>query len=199
MQLGMVGLGRMGANMVRRLLRGGHECVVFDVRPKPSETLAKEGAVGPASLADFMKKLKKPRVAWLMVPAAVVEKTLADLLPAARSGRHPGRRRQLLLRRRYPPRQGAAREGHPLRRFGHQRRRLGTRARLLPDDRRRKAVVAASRSDFRHARAWHRRHRRAPRHARKLAPAPPSTATCIAGPTAPATSSRWCTTASSTA
>jgi 6-phosphogluconate dehydrogenase len=79
MQMGMVGLGRMGANMVRRLLRNGHECVVFDVTPAAVTELAKEKAIGASSLDDFAKKLKKPRVAWMMVPAAVVEQTVADL------------------------------------------------------------------------------------------------------------------------
>ena len=79
MQMGMVGLGRMGANMVRRLLRGGHECVVFDVSAASVKELAKEGAVGASSLDDFAAKLKLPRVAWMMVPAAVVEQTVADL------------------------------------------------------------------------------------------------------------------------
>jgi 6-phosphogluconate dehydrogenase len=79
MQMGMVGLGRMGANMVRRLLRGGHECVVFDVSADAVKELAKEGAVGASSLDDFTAKLKLPRVAWMMVPAAVVEQTVADL------------------------------------------------------------------------------------------------------------------------
>jgi 6-phosphogluconate dehydrogenase len=79
MQMGMVGLGRMGANMVRRLLHGGHECVVFDVSPDAVKMLVKEGAIGASSLDDFKAKLKKPRVAWMMVPAAVVERTLADL------------------------------------------------------------------------------------------------------------------------
>ncbi len=79
MQMGMIGLGRMGANMVRRLLRGGHQCVVFDVSPKAVADLAKEGAVGAASLEDFAAKLTKPRVSWMMVPAAVVEQTVNDL------------------------------------------------------------------------------------------------------------------------
>src|SRR5580765_5568655 len=81
MQLGMIGLGRMGANMVRRLLNGAHECVVFDMSPKAVEELAAEKAVGSSSLADFVKKLTKPRAVWLMVPAAFVDKTIADLLP----------------------------------------------------------------------------------------------------------------------
>ena len=81
MQIGMIGLGRMGANMVRRLLNGAHECVVFDMSPKAVEELVAEKAVGSSSLADFVKKLEKPRAVWLMVPAAVVDKTIADLLP----------------------------------------------------------------------------------------------------------------------
>jgi 6-phosphogluconate dehydrogenase len=78
----MVGLGRMGANMVRRLLKGGHECVVFDMSPKAVSDLVAENAVGSASLADLVKKLEKPRAVWLMVPAAVVDQTIADILPA---------------------------------------------------------------------------------------------------------------------
>ena len=79
MQMGMIGLGRMGANMVRRLLKGGHECVVFDMNKSAVAELVKEGAVGTASLDELTNKLKKPRVTWMMVPAGVVEETLADL------------------------------------------------------------------------------------------------------------------------
>jgi 6-phosphogluconate dehydrogenase len=79
MQMGMIGLGRMGANMVRRLTRKGHECVVYDVSPQAAKDLAKEGAVASTSLDDFASKLKKPRVAFMMVPAAAVEETLAQL------------------------------------------------------------------------------------------------------------------------
>jgi 6-phosphogluconate dehydrogenase len=86
MQLGMIGLGRMGANMVRRLLKGGHECVVFDMSPKAVAELVEEKAVGTGSLAEFTKKLSKPRAVWLMVPAGVVDKTIADLLPHLESG-----------------------------------------------------------------------------------------------------------------
>jgi 6-phosphogluconate dehydrogenase len=86
MQLGMVGLGRMGANMVRRLLRGGHRCVVFDRAPKAVEELAKEKATGAADVPDFVKKLEKPRAIWLMVPAAVVDNTISDLLPYLEAG-----------------------------------------------------------------------------------------------------------------
>jgi 6-phosphogluconate dehydrogenase len=81
MQLGMIGLGRMGANMVRRLLKDGHQCAVFDMSPKAVSELTEEKAVGSTSLADLTKKLTRPRVVWLMVPAAVVDKTIADLLP----------------------------------------------------------------------------------------------------------------------
>jgi 6-phosphogluconate dehydrogenase len=86
MQLGMIGLGRMGANMVRRLLKGGHQCVVFDRSPQAVTELAQEKAVGTSSLADLVKKLEKPRAVWLMVPAAVVDQTIADLLPSLEPG-----------------------------------------------------------------------------------------------------------------
>ncbi|HZZ82176.1 MAG TPA: decarboxylating 6-phosphogluconate dehydrogenase [Gemmataceae bacterium] len=86
MQLGMIGLGRMGANMVRRLLKGGHECVVFDMSPNAVTEMSKEGAVGSASQAEFIAKLAKPRAIWLMVPAAVVDKAIAGLLPHLEAG-----------------------------------------------------------------------------------------------------------------
>jgi len=86
MQLGMIGLGRMGANMVRRLLRHGHECVVFDMSPNAVAELVKDEATGSASLVDFVKKLEKPRAIWLMVPAAVVDKSIGDLLPLLDAG-----------------------------------------------------------------------------------------------------------------
>jgi 6-phosphogluconate dehydrogenase len=79
MQLGMIGLGRMGANMVRRLLKGGHQCVVFDRSPESVKDLVQEHAEGASSLADLVKNLDKPRAVWLMVPAAVVDKSIADL------------------------------------------------------------------------------------------------------------------------
>jgi len=86
MQLGMIGLGRMGANMVRRLLKGGHEGVVFDMNPESVAQLGKEGAAGSTSLDEFIGKLKTPRAIWLMVPAAVVDQTLAELAPRLQSG-----------------------------------------------------------------------------------------------------------------
>jgi 6-phosphogluconate dehydrogenase len=86
MQLGMVGLGRMGANMVRRLIKKGHKCIVFDAAPKTVNELTKENAVGAASLADLANKLAKPRAVWLMVPAAVVDATIAALVPHLETG-----------------------------------------------------------------------------------------------------------------
>src|SRR6201986_683954 len=86
MQLGMIGLGRMGANMVRRLINKGHSCVVFDRSPQVVNELVKDKATGSASLAEFVQKLSKPRAVWLMVPAAVVDQTIADLLPHLETG-----------------------------------------------------------------------------------------------------------------
>ena len=79
MQIGMVGLGRMGANMVRRLIRGGHECIVFNRTQERVKELVKEGAIGAASLEELVATLKPPRAVWLMVPAAVVDDTLHNL------------------------------------------------------------------------------------------------------------------------
>ncbi len=81
MQLGMVGLGRMGSNMVRRLMKGGHQCVVFDQSPKAVQDLVQEKATGSDSLTNLVKGLAKPRAIWLMVPAAVVDQSIVDLLP----------------------------------------------------------------------------------------------------------------------
>jgi 6-phosphogluconate dehydrogenase len=86
MQFGMIGLGRMGANMVRRLMRGGHKCVVYDRSAQAVEGLLKEGATGSASLAEFVKKLDQPRALCLMVPAAFVDSSIEELLPLLSSG-----------------------------------------------------------------------------------------------------------------
>jgi 6-phosphogluconate dehydrogenase len=86
MQLGMVGLGRMGANMVRRLIRGGHQCVVYDRSTQAVQDLTKDKATGADSIADFVKKLAKPRAIWLMVPAGVVDHSIADFVPLLESG-----------------------------------------------------------------------------------------------------------------
>lgn len=81
MQIGMIGLGRMGANMVRRLLQGGHECVVFDKSPKAVKALTQENAIGASSLAELVKTLERPRSIWMMVPGAFVEQLIAEILP----------------------------------------------------------------------------------------------------------------------
>ena len=86
MQLGMIGLGRMGASMVRRLIKGGHQCVVFDRSREAVADLTKDNAAGACSLADLVKKLERPRAIWLMLPAAVVDKTIADLVPLLEAG-----------------------------------------------------------------------------------------------------------------
>ena len=86
MQLGMIGLGRMGANMVRRLIKAGHECVVFDVSPDAVKALAEQQATGATSLKDFVEKLNQPRAIWLMVPAAIVDTTIQQLLPLLGAG-----------------------------------------------------------------------------------------------------------------
>jgi 6-phosphogluconate dehydrogenase len=86
MQLGMIGLGRMGGNMVRRLMRAGHQCVVYDVNPPAVKALAAEGATGADSLKSFVNALKPPRSVWLMVPAALVDQTLSKLSPHLASG-----------------------------------------------------------------------------------------------------------------
>src|SRR5260370_37033276 len=89
MQIGMIGLGRMGANMVRRLIRKGHSCVAFNRSPQAVNELVKEKAIGATSLADVVKKLERPRAIWLMVPAAVVDDTIADLSPHLGAGETP--------------------------------------------------------------------------------------------------------------
>ena len=86
MQIGMIGLGRMGADMVRRLLTGGHECVVFDLSPKAVAALTQEKAVGATSFKDLVQKLTKPRAIWMMVPAAAVDETISELVPHLEAG-----------------------------------------------------------------------------------------------------------------
>ena len=86
MELGMIGLGRMGANMVRRLMRAGHRCIVYDTSAEAVTALAKEGATGADSLDDFLSRLSKPRVVWMMVPAAAVDRAIADLAPRLARG-----------------------------------------------------------------------------------------------------------------
>ena len=158
MQLGMIGLGRMGGNMVRRLLKGGHRCVVYDRSANAAAELVKEKAVGTTSLVDFVKKLTKPRAVWLMVPTGVVDNVIADLLPHLERG-------DILIdggNSYYIDDIRRAKEldiqGHPLCRRRHERRRLGARPRLLHDDRRRRRCREAPRSDLRCACAGPRQH-----------------------------------------
>ena len=187
MQLGMIGLGRMGANMVRRLLAGGHQCVVFDRSPKAVEELARANAVGAASIAELVKKLRQAaggladgagggggrdhrRAAAASRRPATSSSTAATPTTSTTSGGH-----------------GSLPQGHPLRGRRNQRRRVGARARLLPDDRRRAVGREAARADLRAARARRRRHCAHPgtrghrRHRR-------ARAISTAGRTAPATS-----------
>jgi len=86
MQLGMVGLGRMGANLVRRLMRDGHECVVYDVSPEVVAELEAEGAIGSESLEDFVSKLETPRAAWVMIPAGITGRIVDELAPLMEKG-----------------------------------------------------------------------------------------------------------------
>ena len=139
MQLGMIGLGRMGANMVRRLLRGGPRVRRLRRAPKAVEALVRRGR-GRRRLARGPRRRssQQPRAVWLMVPAAVVDRThRRRCVPLLEPGDIVDRRRQLVLPRRHAAREGARAEGHPLRGRRHERRRVGARARLLPDDRRR--------------------------------------------------------------
>ena len=164
MQLGMVGLGRMGAGIVRRLMQDGHHCVGYDVIPDAVTALEADGAVGATSLEDFVAKLEKPRAVWVMVPAGeITDKTIAALAEVLEPGDtiidggnthyHDDIRHADELRD----------EGHPLRRRRHERRRVGPRARLLPDDRRRGRGRRPARADLRVDRA---RRRRGAAHAR---------------------------------
>ena len=114
MQLGMIGLGRMGGTIVQRLLRGGHACVVFDSQPARVTLLAHHGATGSHSLEEFINALDAPRVVWLMLPAAAVETTLQRTIAAPPGRRCRRRRRQLALRRRYSARESAGGPWHSL-------------------------------------------------------------------------------------
>ena len=136
MQLGMIGLGRMGANLVRRLMHDGHHCVAYDVNADAVKGLAAEGATGATTLADFVNALEKPRNIWIMVPAGIVDATLEQLVPLLDADDVIIDGGQLLLPRRHHPVQGGQAEGPALPRRRHLRRRVGPGARLLPDDRR---------------------------------------------------------------
>ncbi len=169
MQLGMIGLGRMGANMVRRLIKDGHQCVVFDRSAGSRERLGQRESRRRHLAGDFVKKLNKPRAVWLMVPAAVVDQSIADLLPLLEAGDiliDGGNSYYVDDIRRAKE---LASKGNPLCGCGHQRRHLGSGTWLLHDDRRRIGGGAAPGSHLRHAGAWHWRHSRARRDGRNWA------------------------------
>ena len=131
MQLGMIGLGRMGANMVRRLLAGGQQCVVYDRQPEPVAESVKLGAVGADSLDELVIKLTPPRHVWLMVPAAIVDPTLKDLVPLLAEGDiviDGGNSFYVDDIRRA---KRAESQGNSLRRRRHQRRRVGIGTRAI--------------------------------------------------------------------
>ena len=148
MQLGMIGLGRMGANMAMRLMKAGHECIVYDSHPEPVHALVKKGAKGSTELVAFVKGLSKPRAVWLMVPAAAVDPVLGSLTPLLDPGDividggnsyyHDDIRRAAGLKQAW----------NSLCRCRRKRRGVGLGARLLPNDWRRTGNRPASRSHF---------------------------------------------------
>ena len=142
MQIGMVGLGRMGANMVHRLLNAGHECVVHDVSEEAVRRVAAEGARGTGSLEELVAALAPPRAVWLMLPAAVTGGTVARLMDLLSPGDAVIDGGNCSYRDDIDRAEAAAGRGLRLRRLRHERRRLGPRARLLPDDRRPSEAVA---------------------------------------------------------
>ena len=189
MQIGMIGLGRMGGNMVRRLLRDGHECVVYDRDPEVTATFVGGGgrrAPARSTSSSPGSSRRARRGSWC--PRAIPRKGWCRSSASAGGGGRDHRRRQLLLQGRRAARPGrCAEKGDPLRRRRHQRRRLGPGAGLLPDDRRR--ARRRSSGSIRSGRRWRPgaatcRRRPAARGSR----APPRRATCIAGRSAPATS-----------
>ena len=195
MQIGMMGLGRMGANMVRRLLRAGHQCVVYDIDPGQRRG-SRQGRRHRRRLGRGVRRQAR-KAAQRLADAAGGDHR-ARRRPGGGPdgrGRHRHRRRQLALSGGGRPGGAARRQGRPLRRCRHQRRRLGPRTRLLPDDRRAAGGDCPSRRRLRHSGAG----RVAGRDAPTRPPAPPRSAICTAARAAPATSSRWSTTASNTA
>ncbi len=149
MRIGFVGLGRMGANMVRRLLKDGHEVVAYNRTAEKTKEIEGEGAIGSYSIEELVGKLEKPRAVWIMVPAGdATEAQIAGADGAPRAGRHDHRRRQHELPRRPAPTRSARGAGRPVRRRGHVRRDLGPPGRLLPDGRRRRGRGEAARADL---------------------------------------------------
>ena len=197
MQLGMIGLGRMGANMVRRLQRAGHACVVYDRNPGAVAELVSAGAQGAASLKELVSKLTRPRAVWLMVPAAVVDASIDDLLPLLEKD-------DILIDGGNSYYVDDIRRAKALAAKGIHYVDVGTSGGVWGLERGycmmiggEPAVVTISiRSSSRSPRASATSPARP---GADTAAAPPSRATCTAARMAPGTSSRWCTTASSTA
>ena len=198
MQLGMIGLGRMGANMVRRLVRNEHTCVVYDRNPERGDGARIGRRAGRRVARRAGAEAQKPRAVWLMVPAAVVDASIRDLVPLLEEG-------DMLIDGGNSYYVDDIRRAKELAAKGIHYVDVGTSGGVWGLERGYCMMIggetdgrAAPRSDLRDAGTGHRRH---PAHARPRAAsaAPPSRATCTAGPTAPGTSSRWCTTASSTA
>jgi len=183
MQLGMIGLGRMGANLVRRLMRDGHRCVAYDRNPDVVKTLEAEGATGALSLADFVAKLDKPRAMWIMVPAGVVEQTLTELRSLLEhddiviDGGNSYYRDDII-------------RAKDLKAYGIHYVDCGTSGGVWGLDRGYCLMIGGEDAVVERLKPIFQVWRRA---------APPSRVTCTAGRTGPGTSSRWCTTGSSTA
>ena len=198
MQLGMIGLGRMGANMVRRLIKAGHECVVFDRSPEAVADLGKQGAAGSSSLDEFLSKLRPPRAVWLMVPAAVVDQTLEQLATRMQKG-------DIIIDGGNSYYIDDIRRAKELQPKGIHYVDVGTSGgvwglgtRILPDDRRRARHREASGPDLQDAGAGAGKYRShsGPRKSRRYGRRRLS---ALRACPAPATSSRWFTTESNTA
>ena len=159
MQLGMIGLGRMGANMVRRLLKGGHQCVVFDMSPKAVEIWQRKSAVGASALADLVHEARQAAGDLVDGPGGRCGQDDRGPLAASRSRATSLSMAAIPIMSTTSAAPGAGGERHQLCRCRHQRRRLGAGARLLHDDRRDRRRRAASRSDLQHAGARHGRYR----------------------------------------
>ena len=158
MQLGMVGLGRMGSNLVRRLMRDGHRCVGLRPEPGCGGRAQAEGAIGAASLEALVAALEAPRAVWVMLPAGgITSSTIAELAEHSRAGRRRDRRRQHVLPRRHRARVAPGRARDPSRRLRHERRGVRARARVLPDGGGRAGDLRAARADLRVARPGLRR------------------------------------------
>ena len=197
MQLGMIGLGRMGANMVRRLTRGGHQCVVYDVHPEAVKQLVHPGVIGASSLEDLVARLSRPRAVWLMVPAGVVDQELALLAPLLADG-------DIVIDGGNSFYRDDIRRGAELGRRGIHYLDVGTSGGVLGLERGYCLMIGGEADTARHLAPVFTtlapaKMRLRSRPEGKSAPARPMRATCTAGRKGPVTSSKWCTTESNTA